>query len=261
MIAGRLTQSDFSPTTVASGNRWASAIALVFLPHGADGLELGFTRFIEGPSERGIPTPARIARLFSTGLSGKAERTGLNDALENQLASVFARWTFPRAGVEVYGEYLREDYSFDFRRFLQYPDDYGSYVFGLQRVLVNKPGALRVLRVEFMNAEPRPPTAANAATSSTAPCTAPAALRPLRRGTRAHESGTVPWLARGIRRCGVARHRRSRRHARPSFVQSRADFTPRLAPGRGGFSRSASGRAMGAAGQVQVAIEVDHRLD
>ena len=104
LIAGRLTQSDFSPTTVASGNRWASAIALVFVPHGADGLELGFTRFIEGPSERGIPTPARIARLFSTGLSGKAERTGLNDALENQLASVFARWTFPRAGVEVYGD-------------------------------------------------------------------------------------------------------------------------------------------------------------
>src|SRR5207247_24575 len=71
------------------------------------GLELGLSRFSHSLWRPGGPTLNDLLRALSS-------RYGANQvqvANDNQLASAFFRWVFPRRGVEVYGEYGREDYT------------------------------------------------------------------------------------------------------------------------------------------------------
>lgn len=57
-----------------------------------------------------------------------------NDPEDNQLASVFARWTFPESAVEVYLEFAREDYENSWEMFVREPDHSAAYLAGLQKV-------------------------------------------------------------------------------------------------------------------------------
>ena len=149
LLTGRLSQSAFSPIDTGNTHRWVSAGVLTVIPRGVKGLEFGLIRFVQGISTRNIPTQAQARRV----LQGAAIGNGDNIESENQVASAFFRWAFPGAGFEVYGEYGREDYSLDGRRFIQYPDDLRSYLFGFQRVLKAGPTQFGVLRFELANAE------------------------------------------------------------------------------------------------------------
>lgn len=153
VIAGTLAQSRYSPVQGDSVGRWATGMAVVLMPRGLRGLEIGVTRFIAGRSAGRFPTAKQLGRIFGGGLSGTGE---LNLPAEDQVGSAFFRWAFAEAGVEVYGEYAREDYSLELRRLLQYPDDYRAYLFGLQRVVQHSEGYLRVFKFELTNAEPSP---------------------------------------------------------------------------------------------------------
>jgi hypothetical protein len=70
---------------------------------------------------------------------------------DNQLASLFARWAFRESGLEVYGEYGREDNSYDLRDFVQEPDHQRAYSLGLAKVFGKRSSQFDVLRVEAMN--------------------------------------------------------------------------------------------------------------
>jgi hypothetical protein len=72
---------------------------------------------------------------------------------ENQVASAFFRWAVPHSGIEVYGEYYREDFAVEPRRFAQYPDDYAMYVLGLHHARRIAPGRIRAFRFEIANGE------------------------------------------------------------------------------------------------------------
>lgn len=150
VLAGRLEQSAYSPVKGDTTSRWASAGVLVFMPRGLDGLELGVARFVQGPTAKLLPSGRQARRLVSGGLSTIGV---LNLAEENQLGSAFFRWSAPRASLEVYGEYYREDYSLDLRRLLQYPDDLRSYTLGVQRVFSQSAARLRTFRFELVNGE------------------------------------------------------------------------------------------------------------
>ncbi len=151
VLAGSLGSSRFAqpqPEPV----RWASAMALVFLPRGVDGLEIGASRFISGFSPTGVPTFDNVKRLWSRALRASVPG-GDNREDENQVGSAWFRWSLPRAHTEFYGEYFREDYALDLRWFLQYPDDLATYVLGLQHVRTRDNGALRAYRLEVVNGE------------------------------------------------------------------------------------------------------------
>lgn len=148
-LTGTLSQSAFSPIDTGNSHRWVSAGIVSIIPRGARGLEFGLMRFVQGISTHDVPTSAQARRV----LQGAAIGNGDNIESENQLASAFFRWAFPGAGFELYGEYAREDYSLDGRRFIQYPDDLRSYMFGFQRVLKSAAKQLGVLRFELVNAE------------------------------------------------------------------------------------------------------------
>ncbi|SVE47957.1 uncharacterized protein METZ01_LOCUS500811, partial [marine metagenome] len=91
-----------------------------------------------------------IFRVF-TGITD--DQTGdLNRPLENQMASLFFRWAFHGAGVEVYGELVKEDFNRGLRHIIEEPDDFMGRVFGFQKVWSQSEGRLAVLRGEVVNA-------------------------------------------------------------------------------------------------------------
>ncbi len=148
LIGGRLSESAFSAAGAGQARRFASAAVVSATPRGIAGLELGFIRFFESAQ------PATLRRaLLPIGLA-KFSGVGLdNDLAENQLASAFFRWTLPRAGAELYGEWLRDDFPGSVRKFALQPDNISTFMLGLQRVLVATPSARRVVRFEIVNGE------------------------------------------------------------------------------------------------------------
>jgi hypothetical protein len=161
VVYGRLDQSDYSPVTgskfytsgLETGRiRFASGVVATFQPRGFDGLEIGGSRFIHSIWPRsGIPSS-----YFRKPLQAflKVNQPGIDQQLagtDNQLASLFARWALRGAGLEVYGEYGREDNSYDLRDFVQEPDHQRAYSLGLAKILGKHASRFNVLRVEVMN--------------------------------------------------------------------------------------------------------------
>lgn len=154
LIYGDLGQSKLADTVAGERRRLGSGLVFAITPRGAPGLELGFTRFIHQPWPSGGLGAGELTRPLSGGLNltGSAN----NPELENQLASLFARWAFPEARLEVYGEMYREDFPGRFHQALsliEKPDDLASFTIGLQRVISLGAGTIWVARAELVNGE------------------------------------------------------------------------------------------------------------
>lgn len=159
MIWGRLDASPYTPMRVEQRYRMAVGLATVVTPRGLDGLELGFARFFHIPWADGVVNVDNllrpfigIVRDFRIRPSGNA----IGDELDNQIASVFGRWTHPASGFEVYGEYAREDYNKDFRDLALEPDHIGAYLLGVQRVMRRADSGYAILRAEVLNSRISP---------------------------------------------------------------------------------------------------------
>jgi len=165
---GSLEQSAYSPVTgtryyssvLETGTkRFASGIVAVFQPRGMGGLELGAARFFHSvwPKE-GIP-PSFFRKpfeaVFKRGLAGSSAFGDSADVGfgDSQLASLFARWAFPKSGFEAYGEYGREDHNHDRRDFAQEPDHSRTYGLGIRKVLSFDSTHLTAFRAEMINYE------------------------------------------------------------------------------------------------------------
>jgi hypothetical protein len=115
---GRLQSSSYVVAIQPKSYRFATGLGLAFTPNGADGLEIGFGRFFHLRWSDSVLTGANFARPFiglvrKSRIAASGNPTG--DEPDNQIASVFARWVFPRAGFELYAEAGKEDYNSDFR--------------------------------------------------------------------------------------------------------------------------------------------------
>lgn len=162
VIYGRLDQSNFSPVTGskfyaspldAGRLRFASGLIATFQPRGLDGLEIGGSRFIHSIWPRtGIPASylrKPLQSFLKVNLGSDFDQQIA--ATDNQEASVFARWVFDKSGLEIYGEYGREDHSYDLRDLLQEPDHQRAYSLGFAKTLGKTSTQFNVLRVELMN--------------------------------------------------------------------------------------------------------------
>lgn len=157
VIYGKLDQSAYSPVTgsrrytspLEPGTvRFAGGLLAVFEPRGVDGLELGFGRFFHFIwPELGIP-PSFVRKPFGVLFRSNTGPTGID---ENQLVSAFARWAFPRSGFEVYGEYGRDDNSYDNRDLLQEPDHARAYMLGFRKSYNVTDGEFSAIRGELVN--------------------------------------------------------------------------------------------------------------
>ena len=149
-IYGWQKQSEFSPALAELGRRFVTGAVVTLLPRGLDGLEFGIARFIHSSIQEGGFRLADALRVF-TGVAYDFE-SGLNLRSENQLGSLFFRWVYPRAGVEVFGELIKEDYARDLRHIIEEPDDFMGRVFGFQKVWSQAGQRIAVVRVESVNA-------------------------------------------------------------------------------------------------------------
>lgn len=161
IIYGRLDQTDFSPVSgskfyasrLETGRvRFGSGLIVTFQPRGFEGLEIGGSRFIHSIWPRtGIPA-SYLKKPLQAFL--KVNTPGIDQQLagtDNQLASAFARWAFRGSGLEVYGEYGREDNSYDLRDLVQEPDHQRVYSLGAAKVFGDPRLSFSVLRVEWID--------------------------------------------------------------------------------------------------------------
>jgi hypothetical protein len=151
LVWGSGQQSDWSVETGSKSRRFLAGGAATFSPRGMRGLELGFSRLFHaewdglGPGELFLP----LQGLFKAGLSD-SERDPENTGA-NQLASVFVRWVHPGAGLELWGEFARDDHNYDLRDFILEPDHDSGYVLGGRKVW-RAGNRLTALRAELLNA-------------------------------------------------------------------------------------------------------------
>jgi hypothetical protein len=154
LIAGRLDQSAYSYANFANRRRYISGVIAAFGVKQLPGLEIGGGRLFENVwPDTGFGFADVVRPLFQSllksNLNSKFGNAG--DRPDNQLASIFARWAFPRSGVEVHGEYGREDNAWDTRDLLLEPDHDVAFLLGLSRVWKRPANELLVLRGELFN--------------------------------------------------------------------------------------------------------------
>jgi hypothetical protein len=154
-VVGRLVSSSavaFRDNPPADARIGVGAVATWLLPASlAQGLEVGGSRFFhvyDTPAARDMTT---LTLPFSGILKSSLGDLEKDDHAYNQLASIFARLAPLNAGVEVYGEYYREDHSVDLRDFAVEPDHSASYMVGLRRVWRGDTARQRMLTLEAVN--------------------------------------------------------------------------------------------------------------
>lgn len=157
---GKLHQSDFSPVTGtdrfipdSQGGtvRLAAHGALVLVPRGIPGLEIGVARFMHVPYRAGEPSGDFWAKPLKVLFLEKEYARGDSAGADNQLASIFFRWVMPGSGFELFGERGYDDQFFDLREFIQNPDHMREYMLGFQKVFRRGPRTLDVLKGELVN--------------------------------------------------------------------------------------------------------------
>ena len=159
VIWGKLYQSAFSPVSgsthydsAGTGTvRLMASSEIVILPRGIPGLELGFARFIHVPNRVGEPSESFWKKPFKTFFLKNEYAQGDSAGTDNQLASAFFRWVFPHSGFELYGERGYEDQFYDFRDFIQDPDNEREYMLGFQKTMRRSDATLDVIKTELIN--------------------------------------------------------------------------------------------------------------
>jgi hypothetical protein len=157
---GKLYQSAYSPVTgttrytsatMPGTERLATYLTFVLLPRGIPGLELGASRFLHVPYRAGEPSADFWRKPFKVFFLRNEYAGGDSAGADNQLASAFFRWVFPKSGFEVYGERGYEDQFYDIRDLIQRPDHEREYMLGAQKVLNRRDSFFDVIKAELIN--------------------------------------------------------------------------------------------------------------
>lgn len=154
VVAGKLQQSSYSPASPDSALRYVTGIVATGGVRQIPGLEVGLGRLFENVwPQSGLNIGDVFSQLVKNPLKKGlvAQVGGGGSEPDNQIGSLFARWVFPRSGIEVYGELGKEDNSYDPRDLLLEPDHDLAYMLGLQRVWKRARGALLIVRLESLN--------------------------------------------------------------------------------------------------------------
>ncbi|TVQ64901.1 MAG: hypothetical protein EA360_11270, partial [Balneolaceae bacterium] len=112
-------------------------VTRMFHVYEVDGFSLSNAALILGPVRK-----VRLIRLEGSD-EERQER--------NQMISAYAHLRLPGARAEIYGEFFREDHSFDLRDFLQQPHHNSGYAIGLQKIMSGPGADFYNLNVEFTN--------------------------------------------------------------------------------------------------------------
>jgi hypothetical protein len=129
---GRLERTRF---IAGGGHPLVSGLAVGYEPRWIPGLHVGLGRVFVQPWDglRLRDFLAVFQDFEKQGLQSQYGSTG-NNPKDNQLASVFGRWVFPEVGLEIYGEWAREDHNWSWESTIRELDHTQAYLLGLQKV-------------------------------------------------------------------------------------------------------------------------------
>lgn len=151
---GRLDPSAFAAPHAGDSRRLASELVATFTPTGLDGLEIGGGRFFHRrwPTE-GIGLSVLEIPFEGFLKNGLQYKDAANAVQDNELASLFFRIVRPASGIEFYGEFLRDDNSYDVKDLIGEPDHESAYALGLRRAWIpgKGDGSLTSLTIEYVN--------------------------------------------------------------------------------------------------------------
>ena len=153
-ILGRLSESEYFDLDPSNDHRSLSGLVLELAPWFDEGLSLGLARTVIAPSGS-LPLGATLDVFRNVGRPPQEPGDTLLAPGPDQLFSVFARWVFPDAGFEVYGEWGRAEQPASLRDFLQLPQHSRGYTVGLQYVRpIGGEGRMVRLQSEVTSLEP-----------------------------------------------------------------------------------------------------------
>ncbi|MEX2600435.1 MAG: capsule assembly Wzi family protein [Balneolaceae bacterium] len=118
--------------------RLMNAANISFSPEFVPGLHLGLTRayhFYE--EEEGMRWKDLFVIFDPFQKNRLVEKRGEDSVRKerNQLASLYARWVMPEHHLEIFGEFFREDHSWNWRDFLMQPNHNSGWSFGFQNLI------------------------------------------------------------------------------------------------------------------------------
>lgn len=138
LVTGALTQSMFFSPREAE-NRTLSGVLIQLRPAFDSTLTFGFSRVVYAPvGPHASPFTAILARSFDA-LFRWENLAGAGFQRSDQIGAVFARWIFPEAGFEVYGEWARMDLPRTATELLEAPHHTGGWTFGFQWAQEKRP--------------------------------------------------------------------------------------------------------------------------
>jgi hypothetical protein len=154
LLIGALTESLFFDTLATNDLRSISAAAVTWRPRFDPDLTVGIARAVTGEAA----TRGRIAGRFADVLTRWRARRVDDDSASSppardQIMSLFARWSSPATGLDVYGEWARQELPRSLRDLLLAPQNTQGYTVGVAEALhVRRSDVLR-LELELTNLE------------------------------------------------------------------------------------------------------------
>jgi hypothetical protein len=139
MFWGRLEESDLFDEDPDNDQRALAGLLMAFHPRVFDGLMLGGGRLQALTWWPELSLSDVLLRPYRGVGDNQAGRTG-----DNQLITVFFRWAAAPAGLEVYGEWARDDHWEEWIGLLRNLDASQAWTLGLQRLIRRGDNALRL---------------------------------------------------------------------------------------------------------------------
>ncbi|MCU0633451.1 MAG: hypothetical protein MUE41_01155 [Gemmatimonadaceae bacterium] len=169
-VLGTLAQSAWSPVTgstiardsLETGTRRIGVgLVATWIPGFLPGVEVGAGRFFHSPwrarDRWSVWRKPFEGVLKSERRPGEPE-LGVADPfgdVDNQLASLFVRWRFPRRGVELDAEVFRDDHNWDRRDLAQEPEQAGAIAASARVVTHRTSRHLGLLTLEYFDGDVR----------------------------------------------------------------------------------------------------------
>lgn len=140
---GTLTTSLYFDSLAASAYRSFSGLTMSYRTPFDTGLTLGVSRGVYAPSAGRYPPLRALWHSLAW-----EPRVGASDRRKaDQVSSLWGRWVFANAGLEVYGELARQTMPSSFGEMFQTPEKSGGYTVGAQW-LTGRGASDRTVRVQ-----------------------------------------------------------------------------------------------------------------
>ena len=168
-VLGVLEQTPWSPVQGSDTyvndievgrRRVGSGLTVSITPAIFPTLEVGASRFYHTPftaeSSRWSSWTKPIEGVFKTSRPDVGSAGDQGSLIDNQLAAFFARWSFPKRGVEASFEMFRDDHNFDRRDFFQEPENNGASLASLRAIVGRSERRLGIVTLEYYNGDVSP---------------------------------------------------------------------------------------------------------